>query len=82
MTYTALTFDGRIPGPLLRVRQGDTVDITITSHEGNLIQHNIDLHAVRGPGGRAVSSLMRPVENSYACSISMCHSSDPTSVAS
>ncbi|MCU4716937.1 copper-containing nitrite reductase [Halapricum hydrolyticum] len=62
VTYTAMTFDGRIPGPLIRVRRGDTVDLTITSHEDNLMPHNIDLHAVRGPGGGAAASMVAPGE--------------------
>ena len=30
--YAAWTFDGRVPGPTLHVRQGDTVDFTLVNH--------------------------------------------------
>jgi nitrite reductase (NO-forming) len=60
VTYTYMTFDEQVPGPLLRVRQGDTVSLTITSHEDNSMPHNIDLHAVRGPGGGAEASMVTP----------------------
>jgi nitrite reductase (NO-forming) len=39
------TFDGAIPGPMMHVRQGDTVNVTLTN-QGS-IPHSIDLHAAR-----------------------------------
>lgn len=62
VTYTFMTFDGRIPGPLIRARKGDHVEMTITSHKENSMPHNIDLHAVRGPGGGAEASMVSPGE--------------------
>jgi nitrite reductase (NO-forming) len=41
--YAAWTFSGRVPGPVLRVRQGDTVDFTLVN-EAN-IPHSMDFHA-------------------------------------
>lgn len=41
----AWTFDGTVPGPILHVRQGDTVHVTLTN-EG-AVAHSIDLHAAR-----------------------------------
>jgi nitrite reductase (NO-forming) len=49
-TYLYWTFNGKVPGPLIRVRQGDTVEVTLRN-EGHLVPHSIDLHAVLGPGG-------------------------------
>jgi len=63
VTYTYMTFDEQIPGPMLRVRKGDTVNLTITSDESNSMPHNIDLHAVRGPGGGAGASMVNPGES-------------------
>src|SRR6056297_3085571 len=60
VTYTYMTFDGQIPGPMIRVRRGDTVELTITNEQGNSMPHNIDLHAVRGPGGGAEASMVTP----------------------
>jgi nitrite reductase (NO-forming) len=41
----AWTFDGTVPGPILHLRQGDTVHVTLTN-EG-AVAHSIDLHAAR-----------------------------------
>lgn len=45
------TFNGTVPGPLIRVRQGDDVIVTLVNEASNLEPHSIDLHAVIGPGG-------------------------------
>ncbi len=62
VTYTYMAFDEQIPGPMIRVRKGDTVNLTITNDESNSMPHNIDLHAVRGPGGGAEASMVSPGE--------------------
>src|SRR5579859_115250 len=49
-TYEYWTFNGKVPGPMIRVRQGDTVELTL-KNEGRLVSHSIDLHAALGPGG-------------------------------
>ncbi len=56
------TFGGQIPGPFIRVREGDTVELTLKNNETSLHHHNIDLHAVTGPGGGAVSTMVAPGE--------------------
>lgn len=48
------TFDGRIPGPMIRARVGDTVDFYLKNDAGSTMPHNVDFHAVTGPGGGAV----------------------------
>ncbi|MFC7074974.1 copper-containing nitrite reductase [Haloarcula halophila] len=60
VTYTYMTFDGQVPGPMIRVRRGDTVELTVTNEESNSMPHNIDLHAVRGTGGGAEASMVTP----------------------
>jgi hypothetical protein len=45
------TFNGTVPGPFLRVREGDMVELTLKNDRSSLHIHNIDLHAVNGPGG-------------------------------
>lgn len=52
-TYTYWTFDGTVPGPMLRVRVGDTVTVNHHNPANNSHVHNIDFHAVTGPGGGA-----------------------------
>jgi nitrite reductase (NO-forming) len=41
--YTGWTFDGGAPGPIIHVRQGDWVDVTLVN--GGAIPHSIDFHA-------------------------------------
>jgi len=64
VTFNYMTFDGQVPGPMLRVRRGDTVRITLENPENNSLMHNIDLHAVYGPGGGAEDSTVAPGETS------------------
>lgn len=58
--YTFWTFGGHVPGKFIRVRQGDTVEFHLQNFPGNKMPHNIDLHAVTGPGGGAASSFTAP----------------------
>ncbi len=51
--YHFWTYNGTVPGPMIRVREGDTVELTLNNKTGNQLAHNIDLHAVLGPGGGA-----------------------------
>ncbi len=57
------TFDGTVPGPMLRVREGDTVSLTLKNDPSSLHMHSIDLHAVTGPGGGATVTDVKPGEN-------------------
>lgn len=56
------TYDGTVPGPMMRVREGDTVTLTLSNDETSLHPHNIDLHAVTGPGGGGAVTLVQPGE--------------------
>jgi nitrite reductase (NO-forming) len=58
--YTFWTFGGGVPGPFIRVREGDRVEIRLHNHPSSRMPHNIDLHAVSGPGGGAASTLTAP----------------------
>jgi len=58
--YTFWTFGGSVPGKFIRVREGDLVEFTLKNHEHSTAAHNIDLHAVSGPGGGAKSSFVGP----------------------
>ena len=57
------TFDGTVPGPMLRVREGDTVALTLHNDPTSLHTHSIDLHAVTGPGGGATVTDVMPGES-------------------
>lgn len=62
--YTFWGFGGTVPGPFIRVRQGDEVEFHLNNHPDNKLPHNIDLHAVTGPGGGAASSFTAPGHSS------------------
>lgn len=62
-TYDFWTFDGTVPGPLLRAMVGDTVEITLVNPPESKISHNIDLHAVNGPGGGSAVTNVAPGES-------------------
>jgi nitrite reductase (NO-forming) len=59
-TYNYWTFGGSVPGSFIRTRIGDEVEFTLSNHPDNKLPHNIDLHAVTGPGGGATSSFVAP----------------------
>ncbi|NOR28935.1 MAG: multicopper oxidase domain-containing protein, partial [Lutibacter sp.] len=59
-TYVYWTFGGSVPGSFIRTRVGDEVEFTLSNHPDNKLPHNIDLHAVTGPGGGATSSFVAP----------------------
>src|SRR5690554_4736339 len=58
--YNYWTFGGTVPGSFIRTRIGDEVEFTLANHPDNKLPHNIDLHAVTGPGGGAESSFVAP----------------------
>jgi len=62
--YTFWGFGGSVPGPFIRVRKGDLVEFHLHNHPDNKLPHNIDLHAVTGPGGGAASSFTAPGHSS------------------
>lgn len=63
VTFNYWTFDGTVPGPFLRVKEGDTVRLTLHNDETSLHHHSIDLHAVTGPGGGAAATIVAPGES-------------------
>ncbi|MDZ7801047.1 MAG: copper-containing nitrite reductase [Trueperaceae bacterium] len=58
--YTFWTFNGSVPGPMIRVREGDAVRLTMKNAHDSTMPHNIDLHAVTGTGGGAEATLTMP----------------------
>ncbi len=58
--YMYWTFGGSVPGSFIRTRVGDEVEFHLKNHPDNKLPHNIDLHAVTGPGGGATSSFVSP----------------------
>ncbi|WP_159899372.1 copper-containing nitrite reductase [Salinirussus salinus] len=62
VTFDYMTFNGTVPGPMVRVRRGDTVELTIRNPEGNGMPHNVDFHAAYGTGGGAEATGVNPGE--------------------
>src|SRR5579859_2380782 len=60
VAYEYWTFNGTVPGPMLRVREGDTVEIDLSNSADAGFMHSIDLHAVIGPGGGASVTQVAP----------------------
>ena len=62
--YRFWTFNGSVPGPMIRVRQGDIVQLTLKNAPGTSLTHSINLHAVNGPGGGSVDTQVAPGHSS------------------
>ncbi|MEQ1597754.1 MAG: copper-containing nitrite reductase [Methylotenera sp.] len=58
--YMFWTFGGQVPGQFMRIREGDEVEFNLSNSPDSKMPHNIDLHAVTGPGGGAASSFTAP----------------------
>jgi nitrite reductase (NO-forming) len=61
-TYHYWTFNQKVPGPFIRVRVGDTVEVRLKNHDDSALMHNVDFHAVTGPGGGAKATTAAPGE--------------------
>ena len=59
-TYKYWTFNGKVPGPFIRIRVGDTVEVHLKNLPDSLMAHSVDFHAVTGPGGGAVATQTQP----------------------
>ncbi len=59
-TYRYWTFNGKVPGPMIRVREGDTVEVTLHNDAHSHMVHSVDFHAVLGPGGGAAFTQVVP----------------------
>lgn len=61
-TFTYWTFNGKVPGPMLRARVGDVVTVSLTNVKSSRMNHSVDMHAVTGPGGGAAVMQVPPGE--------------------
>ena len=59
-TFTYWTFNGAVPGPFIRVRVGDTLEVHMKNSTSSTMNHSVDFHAVTGPGGGAVMTQTEP----------------------
>lgn len=58
--YTFWTFNDVVPGSFIRVREGDEIELRLKNAANSVLPHNIDLHAVNGPGGGAEATFVSP----------------------
>ncbi|QDG54840.1 nitrite reductase, copper-containing [Persicimonas caeni] len=61
-TYEMWTYNGKVPGPFLRVKEGDTVIVHVDNAPDSTMSHSIDFHSVTGPGGGAAVLQVPPGE--------------------
>ncbi len=60
VTYKFWTFNHTVPGTFIRIRVGDEVELHLKNASNSVMPHNIDLHAVNGPGGGAEATNVAP----------------------
>ena len=58
--YTYWTFNGDVPGQMIRVREGDTVEVEFSNNPTSTVPHNVDFHASTGTGGGAAATFTAP----------------------
>ncbi|EMT3586233.1 TPA: copper-containing nitrite reductase [Neisseria gonorrhoeae] len=58
--YRYWTFDGDVPGRMIRVREGDTVEVEFSNNPSSTVPHNVDFHAATGQGGGAATTFTAP----------------------
>ena len=65
VSYNFWTYNGHVPGPFIRVRVGDTIEVHVMNRSGDKT-HTVDLHAVTGPGGGAPLLMANPGQEAVA----------------
>ena len=58
--YHYWTFNGDVPGRMIRVREGDTVEVEFSNNPSSTVPHNVDFHAATGQGGGAEATFTAP----------------------
>ncbi|KAI1978486.1 hypothetical protein LOZ53_005059 [Ophidiomyces ophidiicola] len=64
--YEQWTFNDTVPGPFIRARVGDVLELTLTNKDEAGNPHNIDCHAFTGTGGGSVLTTVRKDETKTA----------------
>ncbi len=64
--YEQWTFNGSVPGPFIRARVGDVVEVKLTNRDATGNPHNIDSHAFTGPGGGSAITTVEENETKTA----------------
>jgi nitrite reductase (NO-forming) len=61
-SYDFWTFNSKVPGPFVRVRVGDTVEVHMKNDPSSIMFHSVDFHGAIGPGGGAEFTQAAPGE--------------------
>ncbi len=64
-TYKAQTFSGQVPGPTLRVTQGDVVKMTLTVPADEMTPHGNDMHAAQMHPGSGMDAAQIGTSKTY-----------------
>ncbi len=64
--YHFWTFNGHVPGPFIRARLGDWLEVHISNTDTSGLPHNVDFHAATGPGGGANLLTVAPGQEATA----------------
>lgn len=62
--YNAWTFNGTVPGPVIRVAEGDTLVFTLENRDPEL-EHSMDFHAVHAAPNRKFIDVMPGEERTF-----------------
>ena len=60
VTYDFWTYNGTVPGPLIRLRVGQVVEMHIINPPNSTMVHSIDSHGILGQGGGGAYSQTAP----------------------
>lgn len=64
LKYELWGYNGQVPGPFIRVREGDLIEFHLKNDPKNGTTHTVDFHAVTGPCGAACLLLTEPGKES------------------
>jgi nitrite reductase (NO-forming) len=61
--YHYWTFGTKVPGPFVRARVGDIIEVTLTNRADSSEKHSVDFHAATAPGGGHYATEAAPGES-------------------
>lgn len=64
VVYHAWTFSGHVPGPVIRVTEGDTVQVNVTNKD--TMGHSIDFHAAQVPPNQDYGEILPGATKSFS----------------
>lgn len=65
-SYSFWTFNRKVPGPFVRARVGDTIEVHVKNSPDSVMIHSVDFHGATGPGGVADFTQTEPGDEKVA----------------